>query len=99
MLRGLLSTVPGTTPSPCADEAELGGDDDLVAAALQCPADDLLTVEGAVDLRGVDVGDAEVEGTVDRADGLGVVDGSFAGVGAGHGHGAEADTGDVKASE
>jgi len=82
-----------------SDEAELGGDDDLVAAALQGPADHLLAVEGAVDLGGVEVGDAEVEGTVDRADGLGVVDSSLTGVGAGHGHGAEADTGDVEASE
>ena len=89
----------GDHPIAVRDEAELGGDDDVVAAALQCPADDLLTVEWAVDLGSVEMGDAEVEGAVDRADGLRVVDGAFAGVRARHGHGAEADAGDVEASE
>ena len=99
MLRGAAVDRAGDDAVAVADEAELGGDDDPVAATLQGPADHFLTVEGAVDLGGVEVGDAEVECTVDRADGLGVVDSSFAGVGAGHGHGAEADTGDVEASE
>jgi hypothetical protein len=40
------------------DEAELGGDHDVVAAASDGLADDLLAVEGPVDLGGVDVGDA-----------------------------------------
>jgi hypothetical protein len=61
--------------------------------------DNLFTVEGPVDLGGVDVGDAQVQGPVDGADRLAVVEGTFAGVGPGHGHGAEADTGDVQAPE
>ena len=80
------------------DQAELGGDDDIVAAALARLSDDLFG-EGPVDLGGVDVGDTEVEGAVDGADRLGVVEAAFGGVGAGHGHGAEADAGDVEARE
>ena len=81
------------------DQTELGGDDDVVAAAGDGLADDFLAVEGAVDLRGVDVGDAQVQGAVDGADRLGVVDGAFRGVGAGHGHGAETDTGDIQGAQ
>ena len=81
------------------DEAELGGDDDLVAAALDRLADELLAVERAVDLGGVDVGDAQVQRAVDGADRLGVVEAPAAGVGAGHGHGAQADPGDVQPAE
>jgi hypothetical protein len=81
------------------DEPELRGDLELVAAALHGLADDLLAQEGAVDLGGVDVGDAEIEGTVDGADRLRVVQGAFARVGAGHGHRAEADAGDLKGPE
>jgi hypothetical protein len=80
-------------------EAELGGDDDLVAPALDRLPDDLLAVERAVDLCGVDVGDAEVECAVDGADGFGVVEGAAGGVGAGHGHGAQADPGDRQVPE
>ena len=80
-------------------EAELGGDLHLVAAALDGASDELLAVEGPVDLGGVDVGDAELEGAVDGADGLGVVERSAGGVGAGHGHGAEADAGDHEVTE
>ena len=89
----------GAAAAGVGDEAELGRDDDLVAAALDGLADDLLAVERPVDLGGVDVGDAEVEGAVDGADRLGVVEAAVAGVGAGHGHGAEADAGDLEASE
>ena len=81
------------------DEPELRGDLDLVAAALDGLADDLLTQERPVDLGGVDVGDTELEGTVDGADRLRVVQGALAGVGAGHGHRAEADAGDLKGPE
>ena len=82
-----------------ADETELGGDLDLVAAALDGASDELLAVEGSVDLGGVDVRDAELEGAVDGADGLGVVQRPAGGVGAGHGHGAEADAGDHEVTE
>ena len=45
-----------------------------VTPALDRPADQLLAVERAVDLGGVDVGDAEFERTVDGADRLVVVE-------------------------
>ena len=81
------------------DKPELRGDLDLVTAALDGLADDLLAQERPVDLGGVDVGDAEVEGAVDGPDRLRVVEGALTGVGAGHGHRAEADAGDLKGSE
>ena len=80
-------------------EAELGGDRHLVAAALDRTSDEFLAVEGPVDLGGVDVGDAELDGAVDGADRLGVVERSASGVGAGHGHGAKADAGDHEVTE
>ena len=80
-------------------ETELGRDDDLIAAPRDGPADDFLAVERTVDLRGVEVGDAEVEGTVDGADGLRVVQGTFAGVCASHRHRTETDAGDLEASQ
>ena len=55
------------------DEAELRRHHHLVAAALDGPADQLLVVEGAVDLGGVEVGDAQVQRPVDGANRLGVV--------------------------
>ena len=42
-------------------EPELGGDDDVVADRLERLADELLVVEGAVDLGGVEQGDAPVD--------------------------------------
>ena len=54
------------------DEAELRRQHDLVAAALEGAADELLVGVGAVDLGGVDVGDAQVERPLDGADRLGV---------------------------
>jgi hypothetical protein len=42
-------------------EAELGRDDQLVALPLDRLADQLLVLEGAIDLRGVEEGDAEVD--------------------------------------
>ena len=80
-------------------EAELGGDDDLVTAPADGAADDLLAAERAVDLGGVDVGHAEIECAVDGADGLGVVQAAARGVGAGHGHGTQADPGNLQAPE
>ena len=81
------------------DEAELRRHHDLVAAALDGRADQFLAVERAVDLGGVDVGDAQVQRAVDGADRLGVVEASADGVEAGHGHGAESDAGDVQTAE
>lgn len=64
------------------DETELRRHDDVVAAALDGLADDFLAVEGAVDLGGVDVGDPDVQGPVDGADRLGVIESPARGVGA-----------------
>jgi hypothetical protein len=81
------------------DESELRGYLHLVAAALDGPADDLFAVEGPVDLGGVDVGHAEIQGAVDGADGLVVVEAAAGRVRAGHSHSTEPDAGDLEASE
>jgi hypothetical protein len=52
-------------------DAELRGDDDQVASALQRLTNDFLAVERAVAFSGVDVGDAEVERAMVGADGFG----------------------------
>ena len=94
------AAVDGAGTSPrVRDQSELGGNDDVVAAADDRLRDDFFAVEGAVDLGGVDVGDTEVEGAVDGADRLTVVEAAFGRVGAGHGHGAEADAGDGEITE
>jgi hypothetical protein len=80
------------------DDAELRREHDLVAAALDGPADQLLVVEGAVDLGGVEVGDAQVQRPVDGADGLGVAALSDV-VEAGHRHGAESNAGDGESAD
>jgi hypothetical protein len=81
--------------SGVGDHAELGRHHDLVAAVLDRAADEFLVGERPVDLGGIDEGDAQVEGSVDGADGLGVV-AAGAGVGGRHPHGAQADAGDVQ---
>lgn len=53
--------------------ADLGGQHDVVAAAIERLADDLLGLAGGVDVGGVDEVDAGVEGGVDDADGVVVV--------------------------
>ena len=52
---------------------ELRGQDDVVAAALERLADDLLGLAGRVDVGGVDEVDAGIEGAVDDADRVVVV--------------------------
>ena len=87
-----------TVPSGVGHEPELGADHDLVATTLEGAADEFFVDERAVDLGGVDERHAEVESAVDRADRLGVV-AAGAGVGGGHAHGAETDTGDLEISK
>jgi hypothetical protein len=77
------------------DHAELGRHHDLVAAAVDGAAEEFLVGERPVDLGGVQQGDAQLERSVDGADGLGVV-AAGAGVGGRHPHGAQADAGDVQ---
>ena len=76
-------------------EPELGGDDDLVADRLQGLADELLVVEGAVDLGGVEEGDAAVDRGAQERDHL-VAWWSWAERLA-HAHAAEAEGGDRQA--
>jgi hypothetical protein len=80
------------------DDAELRCEYDLGAAALDGPADQLLVVEGAVDLGGVEVGDAKVQRPMDGADGLAVAALCDVVV-AGHRHGAESNAGDGKSAD
>ena len=54
------------------DEAELRRQHDTVAAPFEGAADEFLVRVGAVDLGGVDVGDAQLECSLDGADRLGV---------------------------
>ena len=80
------------------DEAELRRDRDLVAMPLQGAADEFLVGVWAVDLCGVEVGDSELERSLDRAARF-----AFAAVGvevvAGHRHRPEADARDVESAE
>ncbi|GAB3837997.1 hypothetical protein GCM10027610_041080 [Dactylosporangium cerinum] len=85
-------------PAVVGDEAELGGQHHLVAAALQGPADELLVDVRAVDLRGVDQRDPELDRPVDGADRLGVV-AAGAAVAVRHSHRTESDAGDLEFAE
>ena len=71
-----------------ADVAELGREHDLVAPALDRPADESLVGERAVDVGRVEEVDAELERALDRRDRLGLVRRS---VELGHSHAAEAE--------
>ena len=79
-------------PSLVALVAELGREHDLVAAAGDRPADEPLVGERAVHVGGVEEGDAEVEGAVDRA--RSTAASSAGAVELGHAHAAEAEGGD-----
>jgi len=55
------------------DHTELCGEHDLVPSILDGLTDECFVDERPINFSGVDQGDAEVEGSVDGADGLGVV--------------------------
>jgi hypothetical protein len=74
--------------------AELGGQHDLVAALGQHAGEQPLVGQGAVDVGGVEEGDAQVEGAVQRGGRLGVVEGAVPGA---HAHAAQALGGDGEA--
>jgi len=80
------------------DEAELRRERDIVAAALEGAADEFLVHVGAVDLGGVDVGDAQLDCSLDGAHRLGVAARRVEVV-AGHRHRPESDARDVKSAE
>ena len=77
-------------------EAELGGDDDLVAERPQRFADDLLVGEGAIDLGRVEEGHAAVHRGADQ--GYALVLGEFRGVAEADPHAAETDGGNIEAA-
>jgi hypothetical protein len=70
-----------------AEDAELRGQDDLVATSGDRCTDQSLVLARAVHLGGVEKGDAEVQGTVDGGDGLSTVGRA---VGVAHAHTAQA---------
>ena len=86
ILAGLLSGTPGPRPvcemTPNFVATTTSSRRPLIAWPTQ-----LLAVERAIDLGGVDMGNAQFERPVDGADRLVVVQSSAGGVGAGHGHG------------
>ena len=84
----------GRLPSCLAHVAELGGEHDLVAAAADRLADQLLVGEGAVHIGGVEKIDAEIERAMDRGDRLVVV---AAAIELGHAHAAESQRGNGEA--
>ena len=86
------------TAAGVGDEAELGGEYDLVAAILDRPSDKLLVGERPVDLGGVDERHPQVERSMDGADGLGIVTARPA-VSVGHAHGTQTDAGHVQSSQ
>src|SRR5881398_2239538 len=88
----LRAPVDGAHPRVvAAHDAELGGDDDLLAPAAEGAPDQLLVGVRAVHVGGVEEGDAEVERAVDGGDRLVVV---ARAVELRHPHAAEADGGD-----
>ena len=86
------------TTASVGEHAELGGQHHLVAATPDGPADEFLVGERPVDLGGVDQRHPQIERTVDGADGLVVVR-AGSGVGGGHAHGAEADSGNRQTAQ
>ena len=92
----LRRAVEPALPAPAVrDVPELRREDDLVAAAGDRAADELLVRVRAVDLRRVDEGDAELDRAVDRADRLRVVAARTC-VERGHAHAAEPELRDVE---
>jgi hypothetical protein len=77
-------------------EAELGGDDDLIAYGCQGLADEFLVGERTVHLGGVEEGDAAVDGGADQGDAVLAGDGRAVAVA--EAHAAEPDRGDLQAA-
>ena len=91
VLGAAVDADPGAVGEPLV--AELGGQLDLVAAAGDRPADELLVGERAVHVGGVEEGHAEVERSVDGGEAGRLVG---AAVELRHAHAAEAERGDVE---
>jgi hypothetical protein len=80
------------------DETELRRQHDLVAAALDGPADQFLVVVGPIDLGGVEVRDAQIQRPMNGANRLVVAAGPDVVV-AGHRHGAESYARNVESAD
>ena len=78
----------GPLPIASTHVAEFGRQDDLLAFALDRLADQLLVGVGAVDVRGIEEVDAQLECPMNRRDRLGVVTGA---VEVGHPHATQAE--------
>jgi hypothetical protein len=78
-------------------EAELGGDDHLVAHRFQRLAEEDFVLVGAVDLCRIKQRDAEIDGAVQRIDRRRLVVGGT--IGMAHAHAAEAEGGNVERAE
>jgi DNA-binding transcriptional LysR family regulator len=77
-------------------KAELGRDHGLIAPSLQGTPEQLLVVERTIDLGRVEHRHAELEGAVDRGDGLGIV---ASAIGLTHAHAAEPERGHLQRAE
>ena len=75
---------------------DLRHDAQVVRVGVQCLADDLVRHARAVEVRGVDVGDAEFDDGAEDADGLVVVGGRPEDAGSGELHGAVPDAGEFE---
>ena len=80
----------------CDPETEFRRDDEVAASARDGAADQLLVVVRTIDLGGIEEGDAQFAGAMDRGDGLCVV---ALPIGRGHAHAAEAEGGDGEVAE
>jgi hypothetical protein len=93
-LPDVLRTAIGTDQLLAVEsEAELGGEDNPIPFALKAAADQVLVGERAVRFSRVEEGDAELDGTVERGDRLGVVQRP---VRLTHSHATEAESGDLE---
>ena len=63
-----MAGCPARAEGAVEGEAELGGDDDLIADRRQGHADKRFVGERAVDLGGVEEGDAEADRVTDQGD-------------------------------
>ena len=78
-LTDIFGTSVDAAPSAVsvAHDTKFSGDDDLVPMRAQCPADEDLVGERTVNVGGVEEVDTELNGAVDRGDGLGFVSGTI----------------------
>src|ERR1700722_16377861 len=94
MLAGLLSRLPGPPPA-CETRPNFVARTTPSRRSLMARPTSSSFTKGAVDLSGVEEGDAQVERPMDGAYGLGVVR-ARAGVGGGHSHGSKSDTSHIE---